>query len=131
MKTLKKIACVDDEPDMRALIKMSLENIGGYEVQAYSSGREFLDNIKNFSADLIVLDAVMPVMNGLKILEKIHELDFLKEIPVLFMTGGVGESPSGFMAAGAIGVVAKPFDPLNLPAQIQIMWEAYQNGSDA
>ena len=131
MKTLKKIACVDDEPDMRALIKMSLENIGGYEVQAYSSGREFLDNIKSFGADLIVLDAVMPVMSGLKILEKIHELNFLKEIPVLFMTGSAGESPSGFMAAGAIGVVAKPFDPLNLPAQIQIMWEAYQNGSDA
>lgn len=131
MKTLKKIACVDDEPDMRALIKMSLENIGGYEVQAYSSGREFLDNIKNFGADLIVLDAVMPVMSGLKILEKIHELDFLKEIPVLFMTGGAEESPSGLIAAGAIGVVTKPFDPLNLPAQIQIMWEAYQNGSDA
>ena len=131
MKTLKKIACVDDEPDMRALIKMSLENIGGYEVQAYSSGREFLDNIKNFGADLIVLDAVMPVMSGLEILEKIHELDFLKEIPVLFLTGSAGESPSEFVAAGAIGVVAKPFDPLNLSAQIQIMWETYQNGSDA
>ncbi len=131
MKILQKIICVDDEPDMRTIIKLSLENIGGYEVQEYSSGQELLNNLNQLNADLIILDAVMPGMDGLQTLAGLQGSEFLKGIPVLFMTGKAQDVQSELLAAGAAGVMAKPFDPLQLSAQVQKMWEAYHNGSDA
>ncbi len=131
MKILQKITCVDDEPDMRALIRLSLENIGGYQVQEYASGQELLDNIGSWKSDIIILDAMMPVMDGLQTLAKFRELAGFDGIPVVFMTGKSAEARPELLAAGATDVITKPYDALQLPGQIQKIWEAYQNGSDA
>lgn len=130
MKTLKKIICVDDEADIRALIEMCLVNVGGYDVQVYSSGQALLDDINNLKPDLIILDAVMPAMGGLDVLKKIREYEYLMDVAVLFLTGSADQVRSEFTATGAIGVITKPFDPVNLSLQIQAIWECYQNGSD-
>lgn len=128
MKKLERILCVDDESDMRMLIKMSLENVGGYEVQVCTSGQELLDNAARWLPDLVVLDAVMPVMDGLETLRRLRELDGYKNTPVLFMTGKAKDSEPAFRAAGAIGIVTKPFDPIHLAQDIQSLWESDQNG---
>ena len=128
MKKLERILCVDDESDMRMLIKMSLENVGGYEVSVCSSGQELLDNAARWYADLVVLDAVMPLMDGMETMKRLRLLDGYRDTPVLFMTGKAKESEADFKAAGAIGIITKPFDPIYLAQDVQKIWESAHNG---
>lgn len=128
MKALQKILCVDDESDMRMMIKLSLENVGGYQVMTCATGQELLDNIEGWNPDLIVLDAVMPGMDGLETLSKIKANEKFKTIPVMFMTGKAKEAEKEMLDAGAIGVVIKPFDPIHITSDIQKVWDDTQNG---
>lgn len=128
MAKLQRILCADDEADMRMLISLSLENMGGYDVLACSSGRELLDNVVRWRPDLIVLDAVMPVMDGLETLAQLRAQECGREIPVLFMTGKGKAAEADLIALGAIGMIAKPFDPARLATDIQNIWERLQNG---
>ena len=126
MKTLQRIICADDEPDMLMMIKLSLENMGGYHVQTCSSGRELLDSVDSWKPDLIILDAVMPGLNGLQTLAALRHAGV--GAPVLFMTGTLKEGIADFMNAGAMGVIPKPFDPLRLAEDVKNMWRAFHNG---
>lgn len=126
-KPLQKILCADDESDMRMMIKLSLENVGGYQVMTCASGQELLDNIESWNPDLIVLDAIMPGMDGMETLERIKAHEKFKSVPVMFMTGKAKEEEGTMLAAGAIGVVIKPFDPVHLAADILKVWETSQN----
>lgn len=128
MKNLQRILCADDEADMRMLIKLCLENVGGYDVMVCSSGRELLDNVTRWCPDLIILDAVMPLMDGPETFKQLKAREGGLHIPVLFMTGKAKEAEAELRASGAIGVVTKPFDPVHLAADIKGIWEATQNG---
>ncbi len=128
MKTLQRIICADDEPDMLMIIKLSLENIGGYQVLACASGLELLDSVDSWNPDLIILDAVMPGLTGLQTLARLREGRKALGVPVLFMTGSAGADQEDFMTAGAIGVLGKPFDPLRLAEDVANIWKASQNG---
>lgn len=128
MKKLQRILCADDEADMRMLIKLCLENVGGYDVLVCSSGRELLDNVARWNPDLIILDAVMPIMDGPATFAQLKAQENSLHIPVLFMTGKAKDAEAELMAAGAIGLVTKPFDPVHLAADIQNIWEATHNG---
>lgn len=128
MKALQRIICVDDEPDMRLMVQLCLENLGGYQVKLCSSGPELLDGIEGLNPDLIILDAVMPGMDGLQTFERLKNSAAYNRVPVLFMTGKRKEYDAEFMSAGAIGVVTKPFDPVHLAADIEAIWRRYQNG---
>lgn len=128
MKTLQRIICVDDEPDMLMIIKLSLENIGGYQVLACASGLELLDMLDSWSPDLIILDAVMPGLTGLQTLARLREKEGGANVPVLFITGSAGVNLEDFAVAGVIGVMGKPFDPLRLAEDVKNIWKASQNG---
>lgn len=128
MNKLNRIICADDEADMRMLIKMSLENVGGYEVMVCSSGQELLDKITHWNPELVILDAVMPGMDGLETLKQLRIQDKYAETPVIFMTGKAREREHEFKDAGALGVVTKPFDPIYLAQDVQKLWESSHNG---
>lgn len=128
MKELERIICVDDEPDMLMIIKLSLENMGGYQVLACASGLELLDIFDSWSPDLIILDAVMPGLTGLQTLTKLREKEKGANVPVLFMTGSASAERESFAVAGVIGVLGKPFDPLHLAEDIANIWKESQNG---
>lgn len=128
MKKLQRILCADDEPDMRMLIKLCLENLGGYDVLVCSSGRELLDNVTCWRPDLIILDAVMPIMDGPETFAQLRAQENGPHIPVLFMTGKAKDAEAALMATGAIGLLTKPFDPVHLAADIKSIWESTQNG---
>lgn len=128
MKNLQRILCVDDEPDMRMLIRLCLENVGGYDVMVCSSGRELLDSVERWKPDLIILDAYMPVMDGMETFAQLKAQENSLHIPVLFMSGKVKETEDELRAAGAIGLVTKPFDPIHLADDIKQIWESTQNG---
>jgi two-component system OmpR family response regulator len=116
----KKILYVEDEPDIQAIAKMSLEMIGGFNVCLCSSGSEALQKSLDFLPDLILLDVMMPGMDGPETLRQLRLIPELASIPAIFMTAKVNaQEVSKYYSYGAKAVIAKPFEPLKLPAQIQ------------
>jgi CheY-like chemotaxis protein len=122
---LQKILITDDEPDILEISRIALETVGGYEVAVCQSGSEFLRLLPEFKPDLVIIDAVMPDMNGLGILDAMRRLDGFAETPAIFLTGLVLERDlRDLRASGAVEVVTKPFDPMKLPQRIQDIWKA-------
>lgn len=122
---LKKILYAEDEPDIQAVARMALEAVGGYEVILCNSGLEAVDVAPNAAPDLILLDVMMPGLDGPETLKKLREIDNLKETPVIFLTAkAMASEIERFKEAGAIDVIAKPFDPMTLSNQIQEIWES-------
>jgi CheY-like chemotaxis protein len=126
--SLQRILHVDDEPDIQAVAKMTLEAIGGFTVEICSSGQEAIDKAPGFAPDLIVLDVMMPGMDGPTTFGELRKLPEILEIPVIFMTAKAqaGEIDQ-FKELGAIGVITKPFDPTTLSDEIRKIWEAHKD----
>lgn len=123
MATLNKILHVEDEPDIQEVARMALEAIGGFTVETCSSGQEAIDKAPVFSPDLILLDVMMPGMDGPKTLQELRKIPEFVDTPVIFMTAKVqGGEIDEFKRLGAIDVIAKPFDPVALSDQIREIW---------
>ncbi len=124
--TLQKILWVEDDPDIRAVADMSLGYLGGYTVQLCSSGQEALEKAPAFAPDLILLDVMMPEMDGPTTLEGMRNIPELERTPIIFVTAKAMRSEvSRYMELGAIGVISKPFDPMTLPDQIREIWKKH------
>lgn len=120
---LKKIALVEDDRDVQTVVKIALETMGDFDVQLFSSGIELLQKADLLSADLILLDFMMPVMDGRKVLEKLHKIPNTADLPVIFLTAKVSDREIiDYKKMGAIGVIAKPFDPMTLADTIKNIW---------
>ncbi len=126
MATLKRIIYVEDELDIQVVARIALENVGGFVVQICSSGQEALDSIVAFAPDLILLDVMMPGMDGPSTLKALRELPQVAEIPAIFMTAKVQtDEVAALKKLGAIEVIAKPFDPMKLAQQIKDACKQY------
>lgn len=126
---LKKILCIDDQADMRMLVKMALEKIGGYDVALCPTGYEAAQMAIEEKPDLILLDVLMPDPDGFAVIAILKSHETLKKIPVLFMTGKDMEGDvSELIESGADGVIPKPFDPLTLAENIAKIWESIHHG---
>lgn len=120
MTLAKKILYVEDEPDIQVIAKMSLEMLGGFTVCLCSSGAEALQQAQTFVPDLILLDVMMPGMDGPETLRQLRLMPTLADIPAVFMTAKVNSNEiNKYLANGAKAVIPKPFEPLKLPHQIQ------------
>ncbi|HVZ42957.1 MAG TPA: response regulator [Ramlibacter sp.] len=117
---MQRILYVEDDPDIRIIGLMALEEVGGFTVTACSSGREALDRAAGAEADVILLDVMMPDMDGYATLRALRALPETASTPVIFMTAKVQAAEiARHELQGAVGVIAKPFDPLELPQQIR------------
>ena len=124
MTSLQRILHVDDEPNIREIAVVILEDIGGFTVETCGSGREALDKVPSFAPDLILLDVMMPGMDGPTTLRELRKLPQTAQIPVIFMTAKVqAHEIDQYFELGAIGVVTKPFDPMTLCDQIREIWQ--------
>ncbi len=125
MATLQRIMYVEDEPDIQAVAKLALEMVGGFTVKICSSGEEALRDAVDFAPDMILLDVMMPGMDGPSTLKALRELPSLAVVPVAFMTAKVQpQEVAHYKSLGALDVIPKPFDPMNLANQIRAIWEA-------
>ena len=113
-----KIMAVDDEPDIVKLVKISLE-MANFEVVEAFGGQEALDKVQAAQPDLILLDIMMPDINGFQVCEKIKADPATKHIPVILLTakGQRGDAEQG-LNAGADDYIIKPFDPYELGEQV-------------
>jgi two-component system OmpR family response regulator len=121
---IKRILYVEDDPDIQTVALIALEVVGGFAVKACSSGIDAINTSSDFKPDLLLLDVMMPAMDGPTTLAKLRELPITAATPVIFMTAKVHTSEMAFYKSlGAIGVIAKPFDPLQLAQQVRQIWE--------
>ena len=122
-KPLARILYVEDEPDIRAVAQMALEAVGGFAVTACASGSEALAAAPTAGADLLLLDVMMPGMDGPSTLKALRALPATATTPVIFMTAKVQAAEvAQYRELGAIDVIHKPFDPMELSAQIGRIW---------
>jgi len=123
-RPLHRILHVEDEPDIRTIAKMTLEALGGFEVQSCASGQEAIAKGPAFKPDLVLLDVMMPGMDGPTTLSELRKIDALSATPVVFMTAKAqGHEIDRFKSLGAVDVVIKPFDPENLCQQLNAIWQ--------
>ncbi|WP_027389190.1 response regulator [Chrysiogenes arsenatis] len=126
MPDLNKILLVEDEPDIQTIAKMTLELMGGFTVSVAEHGVKALEIVKIFQPDLILLDVMMPEMDGPTTLENLRCDPETKDIPVIFMTAKVQPPEvSHYKALGAIDVIAKPFDAMVLADTVRQLWRGH------
>lgn len=123
MSGLQRVLYVEDEPDIRAVARLALEAVGGLTVNACASGEEALREAPAFAPELILLDVMMPGMDGPGTLRALRARPALAHVPVVFMTAKVQpQEVAAYIALGALGVIAKPFDPMALAQQVRELW---------
>jgi len=124
MSGLQRILYVEDEPDIQAVAQLALELVGGFTVKVCSSGEEALREVEAFAPQMILLDVMMPVMDGPGTLKALRERPGLSAVPVAFMTAKVQpQEVARYTELGALGVIAKPFDPMTLASDVRRLWE--------
>ena len=130
MGILRKIACVEDDEDIRAIATLALADLSGFDVATYRSGPDALKNIEAFAPDLIVLDVMMPEMDGVTLYKQLRKIPQFHQTPIIFMTAKAQMTElEKYLSLGAAGVITKPFDPLNLCNQISEFWEQARSSS--
>ena len=116
---MKRVLLIDDEEDVRTLASFCLELDSNWEILTAASGREGLEIAKAEQPDAILLDAMMPELDGLQTITQLKANPQTRNIPVVFVTAKAQASDRRrFYAAGAKGVINKPFDALTLVSQV-------------
>jgi CheY-like chemotaxis protein len=122
---LRKVLVVEDNHDIRTIVKAALEMVGGLEVRACESGTEALDAIAEFDPQLMLLDVMMPDLDGPGVLDRLRERPETAALPIVFLTAKAAPSEvERLRALGALDVLTKPFDPLTLHEQVKAIWDA-------
>jgi CheY-like chemotaxis protein len=123
-KPLTKMIVADDEENILEIIKFSIEEMPGLDVRYCRSGEEVIKTALEFQPDLMILDFMMPGMDGATTFQAIRLLPNLANIPIVFLTAKVQKREiEQYLEMGVIDVIPKPFDPMTLPDKILQCWE--------
>ncbi|KFA91360.1 MULTISPECIES: response regulator [Archangium] len=118
--TIRKVLLVDDEDDIRTIGQLSLGRVGGWQTVLAASGAEAVAKAAAEQPDLILLDVMMPGMDGPTTLGQLRAQPSTAKTPVIFMTAKIQKQEvARYLELGAVGVIGKPFDPMTLPAEIK------------
>mgnify|MGYP002776994610 CR=1 FL=1 len=115
----KRILIIDDEYDIRAVAELALKTVAGWEVFTAASGKEGLSKAANEQPDAILLDVMMPDMDGIATLQALQANPDTKSIPVILMTAKAQAADRRrFAELGVAGIITKPFKAMQLSAQV-------------
>ena len=127
---LRTVLYVDDEPDIRQIVQMSLGLAPQLTIHTADSGEDALRLAGELRPDLIMLDVMMPGLDGPSTLQRLRSNPALAPIPVVFMTAkAMPDEVARFRQLGAAGVIPKPFDPMRLAEQVLTLWQNLTAGS--
>ena len=115
-----KVLLVDDDDDIRTIGELALVEVGGMPTVLASSGPMALEVAEREQPDVVLLDVMMPGMDGPTTLRRLREQASTAAIPVVFVTAKVQHHEvQRYLDLGAVGVIAKPFDPMELPDEVR------------
>ena len=115
----RRVLVVDDEDDIREVSRVSLELVGHYDVLTAASGRAGVEQARTNRPDAILLDVMMPELDGPSTLAELQADALTRDIPVVFLTAKTQQAERARLASlGVAGVLIKPFDPLKLPGDL-------------
>ncbi len=121
---LHSILYVEDDPDIQFVAEIALAQVGGFELKICSSGKDAIASAASMRPDLILLDVMMPEMDGPTTLGELRKIANTQDTPVIFMTAKVQPAEvSSYLELGAIAVINKPFDPMTLAQTVRKHWE--------
>lgn len=124
MSGLQRILFVEDSPSIQVVAQLALELVGGFTVKVCSSGEEALCEVEGFAPQMILLDVMMPVLDGIGTLKALRERPAVASVPVAFVTAKVQpHEVAQYLGLGALGVISKPFDPMTLADEVRRLWE--------
>lgn len=120
-----RILIIDDEADIRSVARLSLSRLGGMEVVEAARGAEGVGKAREEKPDVILLDVMMPAMDGTATLAALRAQPATARIPVIFITAhAMPAELEGLRGLGAAGVLTKPFDPGTLAADVRALVDA-------
>ncbi|MEQ1774758.1 MAG: response regulator [Burkholderiales bacterium] len=124
-KRLEHLLCAEDDPDLQLILEAAL-GFGGLAAVVCESGIHLLKKIAARTPDLILLDVMMPGLDGPATMLELRKLSQTKNTPVIFVTARVQPSEvQRYLDLGAIAVIPKPFDPATLASRIKDIWREH------
>jgi two-component system OmpR family response regulator len=122
-RPLNKICYVEDDEDIQRIVRLSLERIGKMTVETVSDPMVAIEKMKAFGPDLVMLDWMMPGMDGPTLFSKMKEQADVSALPVVFITAKASQTELAELTRlGAAGTISKPFSPKDLPEQLKAIW---------
>jgi two-component system, OmpR family, response regulator len=122
-RPLNKIYYVEDDEDIQRIARLSLERIGKMTVEIIGDPTAAIAAMIKFGPDLVLLDWMMPGMDGPSLFRAMKERPETKSLPVVFITAKASQAELDELTAlGAVGAISKPFSPTDLPAQLRAIW---------
>lgn len=123
-RVLNRICYVEDDPDIQRIVRLSLERVGKMTVEIVGDSTRAVEAMVAFKPDLVMLDWMMPVMDGPAVFRAMRERVETRDLPVIFITAKASKQElDELRALGAAGTVSKPFSPKDLPNQLREIWK--------
>ena len=124
-RALNRICYVEDDEDIQRIVRMSLERIGKMTVSVVGDPTKAIDAILAFKPDLVMLDWMMPMIDGPTLFKQMKARPETSALPVVFITAKASSRElDELRKLGAAGTISKPFSPRDLPEQLRAIWHA-------
>ena len=124
---LRTVLYVDDEPDIRTIVQIALGLSNELTVHTGDSGAQALELARELQPDVVLLDVMMPGLDGPGTLRQLRADPVIAHIPVIFVTAkAMPREVALFRQLGAVGVIPKPFDPMQLISQLRALWDGHE-----
>ena len=124
-RPLTRICYVEDDEDIQRIVRMSLEKVGKMTVAVVTDPTRAIETIAEFRPDLVMLDWMMPVMDGPTLFRQMKLRAETSGLPVVFITARASQRDlDELKTLGAAGTISKPFSPKDLPDQLRAFWAA-------
>ena len=122
-RPLNRVCYVEDDEDIQRIVRLSLERIGKMTVSVVSDPTKAIDAMLAFKPDLVMLDWMMPTMDGPTLFKHMKARPETKALPVVFITAKAAQRDLDELTSlGAAGTISKPFSPKDLPDQLRSIW---------
>ena len=121
---LQRVCYVEDDEDIQKIVRLALERVGKMTVEIVGDPLAAIDAIQAFKPELVMLDWMMPGIDGPTLYRKMKEIPAVRDLPVVFITAKASQKElDELRALGAAGTISKPFSPRDLPGQLRAIWK--------